>query len=64
MNGGADQGQVREGLGEVAKGLTARPDLLRVETQVVGVGEHLLQNKAGLPQPTSLREAFDEPERA
>ena len=36
--GGANQRQVREGLGEVAELLTRRPDLLGVQPDVVGVG--------------------------
>ena len=37
VEGSADQGQVSEGLGEVAQRLAAGPDLLGVEPQVVGV---------------------------
>src|SRR4051794_16984032 len=35
VEGGADQGQVSEGLREVAQGLTAESDFLRVEPEVV-----------------------------
>ena len=48
----ADQGKVREGLGEVAQCLAAGPDLLRVESQVVGVAEHLLEDESGLRDPS------------
>src|SRR5215212_9974812 len=37
VEGGADKGQVREGLREVAQRLPAGPDLLRIEPQVVRV---------------------------
>ena len=45
VESGADEGQVREGLGEVSQRLAAGTDLLRVETEVVGVTEHLLEDK-------------------
>src|SRR5215204_3610071 len=64
VEGGADKGQVREGLREVAQGLTARPDLLRIKPQVVGVGEHLLEDEPGLLDPSCTGEGFDKPERA
>lgn len=37
-----------KGLGEVAQGLPAVPDLFGVEPLVVGVGEHLLEDQPGL----------------
>src|SRR5215207_4111249 len=64
VEGGADKGQVREGLREVAQGLPAAPDLLRIKPQVVGVGEHLLEDEPGLLDPSCTGEGFDEPERA
>src|SRR6185312_3020665 len=46
--GGADQRQVGKRLGEAAELLTGRPDLLRVEPDVVRVGEHLLESQPRL----------------
>src|SRR5215217_4953841 len=62
--GGADERQVREGLREVAQGLAAGSDLLRVEAEVVGVAEHLLEDEPGFFQPPRARERLDKPERA
>ena len=45
---GADQGQVGEGLGEVAQRLARAADLLGEQPQVVAVGQHLLEHPAGL----------------
>src|ERR1700722_2664609 len=50
--GGADERQVRERLGEVAERLAGQADLLRVKAQVVGVGQHLLEDEPGLVQPS------------
>src|SRR5215211_2079841 len=47
-DGGVDQRQVGEGLGEVAQLLAGLADLLGVQAQVVGVGEHLLEDQPGL----------------
>jgi hypothetical protein len=46
VEGGAYECQVREGLGEVAQRLAAGSDLLGVEPEVVGVAEHLLEDKS------------------
>src|SRR5215211_8646779 len=62
--GCADEGEVREGLREIAQRLPAGPDLLRIEPEVVCVAEHLLEDETGLLEPASPRERFDEPERA
>src|SRR3954470_2307471 len=62
--GGADQREVREGLGEVAELLAGRPDLLGVQAEVVGVGLHLLERQAGVVEPAGAREGLDVPERA
>src|SRR5215212_5335846 len=64
VEGGADKGQVREGLGEVTEGLAARADLLGVEPQMVGVANHLLEDEARFFEPAGARERLDEPERA
>src|SRR4029453_5049903 len=48
VDGGVDQRQVGERLGEVAQLLTGLADLLGVQPQVVGVGEHLLEGQPGL----------------
>src|SRR5215212_11182690 len=64
VDGRAYEGEVGKGLGEVAQGLAAGPDLLGVEAEVVGVREHLLQSEAGLVEAASLCQALDEPEGA
>jgi hypothetical protein len=43
--GGADERKVGERLGEVSLLLAGAADLLRVEAEVVGVGEHLLERE-------------------
>src|SRR6188472_1334759 len=48
IHSGRDQGEVREGLREVAQELTRGSDLLGVEAQMVGVREHLLERQPGL----------------
>src|SRR4051812_16163441 len=64
VEGSADQGQVGEGLREVAQRLAGRTDLLGVEPEVVGVAEHLLEDEAGIFEPSGARQGLDEPERA
>src|SRR5258706_10991905 len=60
-----DQRQMSERLREVAQ-VTARPrvDLLTVEQQRTGVGEHLLAQVARLLKLTDLEQRPDHPERA
>jgi len=50
-DGGADQPEVGEGVGEVAEELSAGADLLRVEAEVVGLGEHFLERQLRLFEP-------------
>ena len=57
LKAGADQRQVREGLREVAQGLAARPGLLGVQSEMVAVSQHLLEQQAGLGQAASGRSA-------
>src|SRR5438034_7211863 len=64
IEGGADQRQVREGLREVAELLARRPDLLRVQADVVRVGEHLLERQSRLVEPPGASERLYPPERA
>src|SRR5713101_8587487 len=45
IEGGADERQVRERLGEVAEVLRLRAQLLTVQSQVIGVAEHLLEEE-------------------
>src|SRR5205807_1184066 len=61
---GANQRQVAEGLRKVAQRLARRPDLLGVQAQVVGVGEHLLEDVASLVEPTGTGQGIHIPERA
>src|SRR5262249_4915452 len=62
--GGADQREVRERLGEVSELLAARADLLGVEAEVVRVREHLLEGQPRLVHPAGARERLDVPEAA
>src|SRR5688572_26432234 len=48
--GRADQREMSEGLRKVAELLAGGPDLLRVQPDVVRVGEHLFEGKATLIQ--------------
>src|SRR5215208_4878713 len=64
VEGGADEGQVGEGLGEVAQRLAAGSDFLGVEPEVVRVAQHLLEDQPGFFEPASSRQGLDEPERA
>src|SRR5215469_2196469 len=61
---GADQRQVGEGLREVALLLAGTADLLGVQAQVVGVGEHLLEGQPCLVKSPGAGERLDVPERA
>src|SRR5215467_7029979 len=61
---GADQRQVAEGLREVPELAAGGVDLLREQAQVVGVGEHLLEDQPGLLQPSGPSQRVDVPERA
>jgi hypothetical protein len=55
---------VREGLGEVAELLARRADLLRVQPDVVGVGEHLLEGQPRLVESPGPGERLHPPEGA
>src|SRR5688500_1509255 len=57
--GGVDERQVREGLGEVADLLAGQGDLLGVQPHVVGVGEHLLERLARIVDPAGTCERVD-----
>src|ERR1700722_1899787 len=61
---GADQGQVGEGLGEVAPRLARGPELLGEQAQVVAGGEHLLGGAPGFVRAPGPGQALDVPERA
>ncbi len=64
VEGGAYEGEVGEGLREVAQSLAARPDLLRVKSQVVGVGKHLLEDQPCFVESPGSRQSLNLPERA
>ena len=58
-----------EGLGEIAEALAAGTGFLSVQSQVVGVSQHLLEHEAGLVEPPRIApagagEGLDEPESA
>src|SRR5687767_12582067 len=66
---GTNETQVRERLRKVAQRLAARARLFRVQPQVVGVAEHLLEQKPGLLQPPPVgapgaRQRLDKPKTA
>src|SRR4029453_13126082 len=63
-DGGVDQRQMREGLGEVAQLLPGLADLLGVQAQVVGVGEHLLEGQPGQFQAAGAGQGIHVPEGA
>src|SRR5215216_2889644 len=62
VDGGVDQRQVGERLGEVAQLLPGLADLLGVQAQVVGVGEHLLEDQPGLLQASRTGQRIHIPE--
>src|SRR2546430_858547 len=64
VDGGVDQRQVGEGLREVADLAPTRVDLLRVQPDVVGVRQHLLEGVLGLFQTSSAGQRVHEEERA
>ena len=64
FDGGADQRQMRKGLREVAEQLAARTDLLGVEAEVIGVGEHLLEGESRLGGAPGAGKRLDVPEAA
>src|SRR4051812_22987583 len=64
VDGGVDQGEMREGLGEVAQLFAGCADLLCEQSEVVGVRQHLLEGEARVLQPARAREGVDVPEGA
>src|ERR1035441_1682362 len=61
---GANEGNVGKGLRKVAQMLAARPQLFRVETEMIGVAQSLFKDQARLLHIARPRQAFDIPERA
>src|SRR5689334_8951042 len=67
---GANQGEVCEGLGEIAQRLPGRADLLGIEADVVAQSQQLLQANTRLyqrlrtGQRPHARQALDKPEAA
>ena len=62
--GGADQGQMREGLRKISQVFAPWPQFLGVETEMVGIAESLFKEEPGLFQITRSPQAFDVPEGA
>jgi len=59
--------QMRECLREVPKCFAARTCLFRVQPQVIGIGQHLLEQQPGFFEParillTRASQGLDEPE--
>src|SRR5918993_5756489 len=61
---GADQREVAEGLREVADLFAGRRDLLGVETEVVAVGQHLLEGEPRVVEAAGAGQGVDVPEAA
>src|SRR5262249_61389716 len=59
-----DQRQVAERLREVAELLGGWADLLRVQAQAIGVGEHFLEDQARYRHAAGAGQRVDVPERA
>src|SRR5215469_18467284 len=59
---GPDQREVRKGLRKVPQRLAGRSDLLCVQAEMVGVGQHLLEILSGFLDPSRPRQGFDIPE--
>src|SRR5262245_24173499 len=62
IEGGADEGEVRERLWEVAEVLRLKAELLAVQPEVIGVAQHLLEEEPRLVQVAHAGEALDIPE--
>jgi hypothetical protein len=60
---GADQREVGKGLREVAEVLGAWPQFLAIQSEVIRVAEHLLEEKARLLHIPHSGETLDVPER-
>src|ERR1700758_1487954 len=60
---GAYQPDVSECLREVAQRFATRTRLLGVQAEVVGVGQHLLEDEAGLLGAARPGQSFHQPER-
>src|SRR5262252_594122 len=63
VDGRGDQAEVREGLWKISQSLAGQADLLRVEPEVVGVAEHLLEGQPGLVEAPGAGEGLGQPER-
>src|SRR6266852_7109692 len=61
---GADQRQMGKGLGKVSQVLAARAELLGIQTKVVGVAQHLLEDEARLVHVAGAGQRLHVPEGA
>ena len=59
--GGADEGDVGQGLREITEVFAARAELLGVEAEVVGIAEGFFKDETGLLQIVTAGEALDIP---
>src|SRR5579875_3120644 len=59
---GANEREMREGLGEISQCLSTWADFLSVEIDMIGVGKQLFQTETGLFNIASTRQRINEPE--
>src|SRR5262245_66055502 len=69
VESGADERQMRECLREVPKCFAARARLFRIKSQMIRVGQHLLEQKPRLFEPATIfltraRQSLHQPEGA
>src|SRR5688572_27890321 len=64
IKGRADQTQMGQGLREISQRFTAMTDLLRIESHVVSIAEHLLEHQARFLDPARSSQRCDQPEAA
>jgi hypothetical protein len=62
--GGADEAEVGEGLGKIAEVFAFRPEFLGIESDMIGVAQHLFENEASLLRIASAGEGLGVPECA
>lgn len=64
IGGGADERQMRECLGEIAQVFAARAQLFRVQPEMVGVADHLVELQTSFVHLPGPGQALDQPKGA